>query len=191
MTRRLLGGIGLGLLFLVTLPLTFSLFFATQSGGKIEIDEPIDAPYLRSVQSDTMLVYFGYVGCAKICTPILDHLAQLNRKLEGSAATEEVGIVFVNLRPEVEPEQADAFARGFDPDFEGIYLTRSQLMNLDRELGVFFSAALGDETEINHSDHLYLIRREGGKTILKAIYPTHPIDQERIRLDLESQERNK
>ena len=186
-----MGNIGLGLLFLVTLPLLFSLFFATQTGGMIEIDEAIEAPYLERVQSDTMLVYFGYVGCAKVCTPILGTLSELNQKLDRSPATQGVKIVFVNLRPEVQPEQAAAFAKGFDPDFEGIYLTQSQLMRLDRELGVFFSAALEDKTEINHSDHLYLIRREGGKLILKTIYPTHPIDQDRIRGDLEYQEKNK
>lgn len=170
----------------VALPLLLSLMFSSQSDGRIVVNKPIEASYLDPTsEGGVKLVYFGYVGCTKICTPILENLDAFYRSKNMDGYRKDVEIVFVNLTPHVSPEQAVDFAKAFNPAFHGIYLNKHDLMRLDRDLGIFFSDSLTDETEINHSDFLYMIKKiSDGKYKLLYIYPTHPLNENVIVKDL-------
>ncbi|MDP3587698.1 MAG: SCO family protein [Sulfuricurvum sp.] len=170
----------------ILLPLLFSLLFSNQRSSTIVIDQRIQAPYLRHTSKDWILVYFGYVGCVKVCTPILQNLDNFYDSQSFESLKESVGFVFINLMPEVERSQPDAFAKSFNPKFEGFYLTQKELMSIDREFNVFFSKSLRDVTEINHSDYVYLVqRKQNGDLILKNIYATHPLNRELIITDID------
>jgi len=131
------------------------------------------------------LLYFGYVGCTKICTPILQNLDTFYRSNNMDGYRNDVEVVFVNLTPDVLPQQAVDFAKAFNPSFQGIYLNKYDLMRLDHDLRIFFSDSLTDETEINHSDFLYMVKRmSDGKYILLNIYSTHPLNEKIILKDL-------
>jgi protein SCO1/2 len=94
---------------------------------------------------------------------------------------DSVGLYFINLMPEVQRDQPDQFAKAFNGQFRGFYLTQKELMTIDREFNLFFSKSLGDITELNHSDYIYLVHREkNGKLVLKNIYMTHPLNKELI-----------
>jgi len=96
-----------------------------------------------------------------------------------------VGFTFVNLMPEVAQDQPAEFARFFNPDFEGVYLTQKELMNIDRDFSIFFSKSLNDAAELNHSDYVYLMERQKeGKMKLKAIYMTHPFNRKMVANDI-------
>ncbi len=179
-SKRTVASIFLGAVFLIVLPVMLPILFVRETGGMLVIDRPVEAPYLDGIRNDWMLVYFGYVGCAKVCTPILSDLAGLYRKLSHEGSDGGTSVVFVNLKEDVDPDQPAMFARAFHPGFEGVYLSGRQLMGIDRELAVFFSDSLSDPTEINHSDHLYLIRRSAGGYLLKRIYSTHPLRVDEI-----------
>jgi len=170
---------------LIAVPAIQSLFFAQQTTGKIIVDKNIDAPYLASSDKDLILVFFGYVGCVKVCSPILKQLSDFYDSAEFSPIQPLVSFSFVNLMPQLESNQPDLFAKSFNPKFKGIYLSQKELMGIDRQFSLFFSNSLRDKGEIDHSDHLYLLQRQkNGVLVLKNIYTTHTLNQKILIEDI-------
>jgi len=165
-------------MLLIGIPVLLPILYTQQYKGKIVVNRPVEAPYLRHSDKDFYLVFFGYVGCTKICTPMLQKLSAMYDSDEFSTLKPSVGFLFVNLMPEVQPDQPQEFARLFQPTFEGVYLDQKQLMNIDRDFAVFFSKSLKDAGELNHSDYVYLIQQHrNGVVELKTIYMTHPLNE--------------
>ncbi|WP_295067196.1 SCO family protein [Sulfuricurvum sp.] len=172
-------------LFAMGAPLLFSALFSNQNQGKIEVNRPIEAEYLRGGKEELQLVFFGYVGCTKICTPILHQLSDFYQSKAFEPLKGSVGFTFVNLMPEVTPDQPGIFAQSFNPAFRGVYLTQRRLMDIDRDFNLFFSKSIQDAGEINHSDYVYLVRTEkNGDLKLITIYMTHPLKRDTIVEDI-------
>lgn len=170
---------------LVLFPIVQALVFTGKTKGKIVVDKTVDAPYLNHSKNNLFLVYYGYVGCTKVCMPILQNVSQFYESEMMAPIKRKVGFVFVNLMSEVSQEQPDAFAKVFHPQFEGVYLTQKELMRIDRDFNLFFSRSLNDPTEINHSDYVYLMEREkNGSLRLHAIYMTHPLNYKILAHDI-------
>lgn len=183
--KKITVGILFFVLLIVGIPLIQLATFSTQTAGRIEVNHTIDAPYLMSGTREFNLVYFGYVGCARVCTPILERVDEMYSSAPFIPLHDKLGVLFVNLMPELEPHQPDQFAKSFNPGFEGVYLSQKELMTIDRDFNLFFSKSLSDKTEINHSDYLYLVRRTPmGELILVNIYMTHPLNSEMILKDI-------
>ncbi len=185
MNKKIVMGVFLFVLLMIIVPLLQIFLFSAHTAGKIEINQRINAPYLEDSDKELMLVFYGYVGCVKVCTPILQKLDDFYDSKEFVPYKRSVGLNFVNLMPELESHQPDSFAKSFNPQFIGRYLSQKELMNIDRSLGVFFSKNLSQPDEINHSDNLYLIQREkNGTLILKSIYTMHPLNHELLVHDI-------
>ncbi|MDD5717987.1 MAG: SCO family protein [Sulfuricurvum sp.] len=162
-----------------------SLFFSKQTKGKIVINKVIEAPYLKGSNKEVFLVFFGYVGCTKVCTPILHRLNDFYTSKAFAPLKPYVGLTFVNLMPEVTPEQPGEFAHSFNPNFQGVYLSQRQLMGIDRDFALFFSKSLRDISEIDHSDYVYLMERQkDGRLKLHSIYMTHPLNASMLQDDI-------
>lgn len=185
MTKRIVLPVFLFIVMIFVIPAVQGILFAGHTTGKMVIEKELVAPYLRGSDKDMMLVFFGYVGCVKVCTPILQELDKLYDSKEFAKHKDNVDLMFVNLMPELEPDQPDIFAKSFNPSFKGVYLTQKQLMSLDRELGVYFSKSIRDSAEIDHSDNLYLVKKQkDGTLILKSIYSMHPLKSEMLINDI-------
>lgn len=187
MNKKIILAVTLFISIFVVIPLIMIMLFSQQTyGGKMVINRDIDAPYLENTKKEINLVFFGYVGCTKVCSPILQQIGDFYTSKAFKPLKPYVGVSFVNLMPELSSEQPNLFARSFNPDFEGIYLNQKELMKIDRSLNLFFSKSLSEEGEIDHSDHLYLVEREkSGIVVLKNIYSTHPINRLLIRKDIQ------
>lgn len=170
-------------LFFFSVPLFQSLFFSATNSGVLYINKKIDANFLHSDKKN-LLVYFGYVGCADVCTPFLSKLSQLYESQAFTKLQKETDIFFVNLTPNIEPEQAEMFAKAFHKDFNGVYLSKQELLKLDRTFDLFFSDALTETTELNHTDYLYLLENHKGIMLLKSIYFTHPLREQQLINDM-------
>jgi len=185
MNKKIVFGGFLFILLIIVFPLMQSLLFVSNSSGKIEIDKEIEAPYLKSSKEELILVFYGYVGCVKVCTPILHQLDELYDSTSFEAHKNSVGLYFINLMPQMESHQPEQFAKSFNSKFHGVYLSQQKLMNIDRELGVFFSKNLSTPDEIDHSDNLYLVQRQkDGTLVLKSIYTMHPLNRELLIKDI-------
>ncbi|ADR34115.1 electron transport protein SCO1/SenC [Sulfuricurvum kujiense DSM 16994] len=192
MTKRIVLSAFFFIVMILVIPAVQTMLFAGHTTGKMVIDKELVAPYLQGSEKEMMLVFFGYVGCVKVCTPILQELDKLYDSKEFAKNKGNVDLMFVNLMPELEPDQPDLFAKSFNPSFKGVYLTQKQLMSLDRELGVYFSKSIGDTAEIDHSDNLYLVKKQkDGTLILKSIYSMHPLKSEMLISDIEKMSKEK
>lgn len=185
MSKKAMLGILFFFLMILVIPAVQSMLFASRSAGKIVIEEKLDAPYLQMSDKDFMLIFFGYVGCTKVCTPILHQLDEMYISKEFAPLQKTVGVTFVNLMPELAPDQPERFAQSFNPLFRGVYLSQKELMNIDRELAVFFSKSMSETTEIDHSDNLYLVEKlQDGSLVLKSIYSMHPLNRKMLINDI-------
>jgi protein SCO1 len=154
------------------------------------VDTPISAPYLNVGTKEYMLVFYGYVGCTHVCTPVLENLARFYQSKEFTPYKSMIDLVFVNLLSEVSQEQPDQFAKGFNPQFIGVHLSPKELQSLDKELSVYFAKQKGEVFELDHSDFVYLIHRKSDKSLsLVNIYMTHPFDGAFVVRDLQQRKK--
>jgi protein SCO1/2 len=179
--------------FLVVIAAVFcaSLLYGTVSAKpKMMVDTPINAPYLNVGNKEYLLVFYGYVGCAHVCTPVLENLAKFYQSKEFAPYEPKVDLLFVNLLPEVSLEQPDLFAKSFNTKFIGVHLSPKELQSLDKELSVYFAKQKGEAFELDHSDFVYLIKRNPDKSlVLVNIYMTHPFDGAFVVRDLQERKR--
>lgn len=161
--------------------------FANQSKHKGIMDETVNAPYLQKNPKRFQLVFFGYVGCKAVCTPMLHELSAFYESPSFIRLKPFVGVSFVNLIPEMEPNLPQAYAQSINPNFIGIHLNKKELASIDKEFSLFVAKRLNEPGEIDHSDHVYLIERDkNGSLLLKNIYITHPMNKEKIISDINS-----
>lgn len=156
-------------------------------GSKIEVNKNVEIPWLEKSEKKVTLVFFGYVGCADVCAPLLYELKNMYRSRAWQKFNAEVEVVFINLIPQMQPSIVNPFAKSFDVDFKGVYLNRKNLTKIEREFRLFFSASIFDKEVVNHTDHIYLINnsRRISRT-LYAIYPTHPLNKEQLTEDIKT-----
>jgi protein SCO1/2 len=186
MNKKVVLGFAFFIAVLILIPLLQMVMFSNSTSGKIMVNQPIEALYLKNSDHSVQLLFFGYVGCTKVCTPVLQHLSELYDSQEFAPYRSKTEVVFVNLMPDISSDQVQYFAKSFHKDFKGVYLNSKEIMTIDRKMGVFFADSLSQNGEIDHSDHLYLITTdEKGEKILKNIYTTHPINKALITQDIQ------
>lgn len=171
------------LAFFIATPFLQSFFFSAEKRGVIEIEKVVEAPYLHS-DKKIILLFFGYVGCKDICTPFLTELSKLYDSKEFDSVREDVDVVFINLTPEIESLEADLFAKFFNEKFRGIYLSKKEILKIDRSFSLFFSQGISEKTELNHTDYLYLIQNSTMQLYLKNIYAPHPLEEKKLIDDI-------
>jgi protein SCO1/2 len=165
------------------MPLFQSFFFSSNTDGGIVINKEVKADFIES-DKKIVLLFFGYVGCDDVCTPVLQKLSALYESDEFKSVKDDVEILFVNLTPEVQEFQPDLFAKFFNKNFKGVYLPKNRVFNVDRNFGLFFSRGLADAAELNHTDHIYLIQNSSDSKVLKKIYSVHPIKTQKLIDDI-------
>lgn len=172
---------------IIAIPLIQSLLFSQANivDGRIEVNDSIEVPFLTANEKESIILFFGYVGCTEVCTPILNQLKAMYEKNEFRKFHSSVDVVFVNLMPDIVPIQAQQFAETFNLNFKGIYLSQRQLVKIERKFRLFFSQNLLNKTKLNHTDYIYLLERQkNGQIILKNIYNTHPFKADTLMKDL-------
>lgn len=177
----------LALSLLITAGAAFAQTIPSPSANLKSYEKEIRAEYLKNGKKEYMLVFYGYVGCTKICSPVLDNLNRFYSSKAFAPYEPYVDLVFVNLMPELSAEQPDQFAKSFNKEFRGVYLGEEELSLIDKELRLFFTKRTDESYEIDHSDHVYLIRQDSnGSLKLINIFHTHPFMPEVVINDLKA-----
>jgi len=169
------------ILLVLAFSMSASFLFAQDMKHKTLFEKPINAKYLNVGKKDYILVFYGYVGCIKVCSPVLYDLNRFYSSDSFSKFEPFVDLIFVNLLPNVSKELPDQFAKSFNPKFIGVYLTQKEITGIDKELNLYLDSRADEPFEIDHSDHVYLIKREkNGTFTLVNTYITHPLNQSLI-----------
>lgn len=174
--------------FMLFFMLLQNLLFSSTNlqNSKFVINKKIDSTILDSLKEQNIILFFGYVGCTDICTPLLQGLNAMYssdafQELQGSTA-----IVFVNLIPELKSDQAQLFASSFNNKFIGLHLSKKELYTIDRKFSLFYTPSLSNKNELSHSDSIYLLKKRGADTTLKNIYITHPFNANQLIQDIKN-----
>lgn len=174
---------GIFIFFLLIIPLTLSFVFSTGTiqNSKIVINKEVDASFLKNIDKENIVLFFGYV-----CTPILEELGAVFSSNEASIK-DSTAVVFVNLTSGISHEQPQLFASFFNENFIGLHLNKKDLYAVDRKFNLFYSAGINDKDELSHSDFIYLLKkRNADKAILKNIYMSHPLNSKELIKDIKS-----
>jgi protein SCO1/2 len=158
--------------------------FQTKELSRIVLSQQIDFDMLLDTKQDVELLFFGYAGCVDVCTPRLSDLGRWYASLP-EKMRERVGLKFIDLSV---PEQKDLpmdFAKAFHPDFQGIFLSESELRRYTKAFSVYFSSSLTQKSEFNHTAHLYLLKRDSRGKRLRFVYSAYPYDFQQIKSDIE------
>lgn len=151
----------------------------------VTLKQEISLEHILDTHKELELVFFGYAGCRDVCTPRLEKLGLWYKTLSQQTKS-SLGLKFFDLSTPEDKTLPDSFAKAFHQDFEGIYLPKDDLLRYTRTFNVYFSPSLMDETEIDHTTHLYLVKKDAhGKNHLRSIYTTFPYDLIQIQADIQ------
>lgn len=157
-------------LFLLFIPLFQSMLFQETTAGKIHINKEIKVPFLQTSEKKLALVFFGYYGCADICTPFLEKMSKIYESDAFKPYRNDVDIYFINLNPDVKENNPDEFAKYFNSNFKGVYLTHDEIMKIDRNFGLYYANSLKNKYDMEHTDSVYLLEKNDTDFILKYVY---------------------
>ena len=158
--------------------------FFSKDLSRIELKQDLQLDLVLSEKYDLELVFFGYAGCVDVCTPRLDDLAKWYTSIPNDTQ-EKVNVKFIDLSVPEDTELPATFAKAFHKDFTGVFLDESVLRIYSKAFGVYFSTSLMDENEIDHTTHLYLVKRDATGKKLRFIYTAYPFDFKQIQSDIE------
>jgi protein SCO1/2 len=185
--RKLYFGIGL---IVFNLSWVFVLPFVGMNSfvnNYLLTERDVEADFLAGVDTDTELVFWGYVGCSAICPVTLSYLSSIYKTHTAEFPGHSFGVSFVGLPlPGEENSQraVDNWAKLYNPDFKGYSLTGNEFSQALREFGVAFAPSFTNPKEVNHTGYIYLLQREEGRWVLRKTYTEYPPNHERILEDL-------
>ena len=159
--------IGGGVILMAALGL-LPAFLHEKNGGIIALDRPVSSLNAQFADKEYLMVFVGYVGCRDVCSPRLESLSRIYTELEAERK-QKSGVLFIDFAPEGDPEQAERFARYFNGAFAGISADKTRRQELRRELDIYFSTDTARPNEYNHSDYLYLLKKEQGGWHLRGV----------------------
>lgn len=173
-------------IILLSMMLTLLMLFPAMAGfmGKntrsVEVNMTAIAPtFLKDEHAQAVFLYFGYVGCTTVCIPALSEITPMYAHLQQKFPS--LGFYFVNLNPTQPSDWPKSFAKNFHPDFHGIYVTKTEIEQLEQDFNLAITAT---GQEIGHSSRLYLMIKEDNHYTLRRIYTAHPYDESQIEHDL-------
>lgn len=165
------------LLFSIVLILFYLSSLFSKDLRVIKQNTPIENEFINSFTDEGLILFFGYVGCATVCTPRLKETSLVLNNIPDEVKN-KFQFIFINLKYSKYSDQSDLFVKSFNDSFKGYTLTEEKTKKLAREFGSYYSASLLDKNEINHSSNLYFLKKNNTKYILKAIYTDPKVDKD-------------
>jgi protein SCO1 len=175
---------GIILIFLafgMIMSLAFPAFTDPDNAGRSEDRRSVDFPFLKGENSELVLVYFGYVGCTRVCTPALNDLTGIYREIQRKKFKHIPSVYFVNMTPEMDPVSVQSWAEHFDKGFKSYAPREAELQKMVHTLNLVYTK-LGVEAE--HMPYAYLIRKKGNGYELVYIYTSTPYNRALILKDI-------
>ena len=182
LTIKTISGILLVIIgFGVIAGLAFPALTDPKNAGRSEDRRIVDFPFLKEESAELVLVYFGYVGCTRVCTPALNELADIYREMETKEFKRIPSVWFVNMTPEMDPLSVQSWAEHFDKRFKSYAPSQNELNEMVQTLNLVYTN-MGVEAE--HMPYAYLIRKQAQGYELVYIYTSSPYNRSLILEDI-------
>jgi protein SCO1 len=169
------------LAFGMIMSLAFPAFSDPDHAGRSEDRRNIDFPFLKGENSELVLVYFGYVGCTRVCTPALNDLAELYREAQRREFEHIPSLWFVNMTPQMDKDSVQSWAEHFDKGFKSYAPNEQELQTMVHTLNLVYTG-LGVEAE--HMPYAYLLQKKENGYELVYIYTSSPYNRSLILKDI-------
>jgi protein SCO1/2 len=182
--QRILSGTLFVLVIAIAMVITVLPTFFTKGISRVALQQDIDLELVLSSDKDIEFVFFGYAGCLDVCTPRLQQLGTWFAS-QPQKVQERVGVRFFDLAVPTDQSVPHTFAQSFHKSFQGVFLSEKVLRSYTKAFSVYFAKALMRDGEIDHSAHLYLVKRYKKRKQLRFIYTAYPYDFKQMSLDVE------
>lgn len=130
-------------------------------GGHFVLETATGPLDTSTLDTDLMMIYFGYTYCPDVCPTELARMAQIYDGLDNDKS--RVSGLFVTIDPERDTVDAVAeYAEVFDPSFRGLAGGRTQIEQVMRQYQVY-AQKVGDDPKtytVDHSSRIYLMDRD-------------------------------
>ena len=183
MKKKLYATLVLVLVVFISIGVMIIPTFFTKGVSRVVLNKELILPLILNDEKDIKLLFFGYSGCADVCTPRLYAIDKFYKTLD-TKTKQRVGVEFLDISVPIEKDLPQRFAEFFNPNFKGIYLSNEVLRMYTKEFFVYFSQSLLDKTEYDHTTNIYLLKRNKNKKELRYIYNSFPYDFKQINLDI-------
>ncbi|MCK9373681.1 MAG: SCO family protein [Sulfuricurvum sp.] len=170
---------GFGLIVALAFPSLSDSAHAGRSEKKI----PLEFSFLKEEHAPLVLIYFGYVGCTRVCTPALSDLAQIYRLRKIASADHLPALWFVNMTPRMDSASVQSWAEHFDSDFKSYAPSESELQTISQTLNLVYTN-LGVKAE--HMPYAYLAKKTDIGYELVYIYTSSPYNRTVMLQDMEA-----
>lgn len=161
--------------------LAFPALSDPKHAGRSEDIRIVDFPFLKGETSKLVLVYFGYVGCTRVCTPAMNDLSGIDDEIHKRGFKHVPSVWFVNMTPEMDPSSVQSWAEHFNQRFKSYAPTDKELQEMVHTLNLVYTK-MGVEAE--HMPYLYLIQKKGERYELVYIYTSSPYNRSLILEDI-------
>lgn len=113
-------------------------------------------------------LFLGFTECPQLCPTTMAHLAKAYKKMQQQKRNVLPQVVMVTLDPHKDtPEKLSNYVHAFDPNFQGLTGTESQISALAKSLGVSYTRQTGQPIE--HTGVVMVINPSGQ---LQALFTT-------------------
>lgn len=163
--------------------LAFPSLSDSAHAGRSEKKIPLPFSFLKDEKAPLLLIYFGYVGCTRVCTPALNDLAQIYRLRKTSHSAPPPALWFVNMTPKMDSAAVQSWAEHFDPDFKSYAPSESELQGISQTLNLVYTN-LGVTAE--HMPYAYLAQKTDNGYELVYIYTSSPYNRTVMLKDMEA-----
>lgn len=170
-------------LLLVFAPGMLPMFSKEGEAGVVRIDRKIDAEALKGFDQKIVLLFFGYVGCRDVCTPMLNDIARIYRKIPKNL---DVKVLFVNVDPRADALQEDQFAGFFQDDFSALHVSDAMRQRLMRECDVYATESMSEQGAFDHTSYLFALKRHDDGYHLRRIFIHAPLQDETVIRELQA-----
>lgn len=153
-----------------------------QIGGHFVLEAATGPVDTSTLDTDLMMIYFGYTFCPDVCPTELARMAQIYDGLDNDKT--RVSGLFVTVDPERDTIDAvTEYAEVFDPSFKGLAGDRMQIEQVMRQYQVYAQKVGDDPTTytVDHSSRIYLMNRDAKLMALFSMDTEIPTMIEKVK----------
>ena len=114
------------------------------------------------IDTDLVMVFFGYTSCPDVCPLTLSHLTQALQEM-GSEGEDRVQVLLITVDPQRDtPERLQKYLGAFHPSFLGLTGSEEEIREVADAFGAFFArSGEGPDYTVDHTARTFVLDSSG------------------------------